>query len=236
MTPNAFEQQYHQLRVSYQDQRGFAQSTTVNVHIYRQTSATAALPEKDALVAAVDQELRRAGGLRLIDVERSHRTMIANAFYGKGSPEDCAVALRHAVRYGRTRPEQLQNYCDRVAQIGLDCSGFVNNYFRAIGRIQQDRNIPDYAHGTTRDAFAEIQARDVLVWANSQGQVLAHPHAHIAVVDSVADNQGHAVVVESASSLGGLTHSTYTFTRVAQHVFRVQRPSGSSFVRVVAVT
>ncbi len=130
MTPIQFEQQYHRLSVSYQDSRGFAHSTTVNVHIYRQTSAAAVLPEKDALVAAVDQELRRAGGLRLIDVERIHREMIARAFYGKGSPEDCAIALRHAVRYSRAQPERLQHYCDQVARIGLDCSGFVNNYFR----------------------------------------------------------------------------------------------------------
>jgi hypothetical protein len=235
MTPLAFEQKYHRLRVSYMGQRGLAQSKIVDVHIYRQTSASASLPEKDALVAAVDRELREAGGLRLIDVERGHRMMIARAFYGKGSPEDCAVALRHAIRYERTSPERLQDYCDRVARIGLDCSGFVNNYFRAIRRITQDRNIADYARGTARDSLADIQPRDVLVWTNTQGQVLAHPHAHIAVVESAPDASGHAVVVESASSLGGLTHSTYTITRVGSRVFRVQRPSGNSHVRICSV-
>lgn len=235
MTPVQFEQQYHRLRVSYQDSRGFAQSTLVDVHIYRQTSAAAVLPEKDALVGAVDQELRRAGGLRLIDVDRSHRQMIARAFYGKGSPEDCAIALRHAIRYGRAQPERLQHYCDQVARIGLDCSGFVNNYFRAIQTISQDQNISQYAQGTARNAVAEIVARDVLVWTNAQGQVLSHPHAHIAVVDSAPDSQGRGVVVESASSLGGLTHSTYTFTLVGPRLFRVQRPSGTSHVRVSLV-
>lgn len=235
MRPIDFEQKYHRVHVSYLGPRGLAKSKTVNVHIYIRTSATARLPEKDALVAAIDQELRRAGGLRLIDVERSHRTMVARAFYGKGSPDDCAVTLRHAIRYGRAQPEQLQHYCDRVARIGLDCSGFVNNYFRAVGTINQDRTIAQYALGTARDDLGDIRARDVLVWTDSHGRVLAHPDAHIAVVNTPPNNRGQAVVVESASSLGGLTHSTYTFTRVGHNLFRVQRPSGTAYVRVVLV-
>ncbi len=228
MTPLEFEQRYHRVRVSYMTERGSAQSQMVNVHIYRQTSANAHLLEKDQLVRRLDQELRRAGGLRMIDVDRSHRTMIAFAFYGKGSPDDCATALRYAVRYERTRPERLQHYCDNVGRIGLDCSGFVNNYFRAIGRLANDRNIAQYAQGTLRDDVSAIRPRDVLVWANSQGTVLQHPRAHIAVVASQPDNHGRATVVEAASSTGGLTHSTYTFTRVGQRLFRVERPASAT--------
>jgi len=235
MTPLEFEQKYHQVRVSYLSPSGLANSRSVNVHIYCQTSPAAVLREKDSLVSQVDQELRRAGGLRLIDVERNDRTMISRAFYGKGSPDDCATALRHALRYSRTQPDRLQQYCDLVAKIGIDCSGFVNNYFRAINRINQDRNIAQYAQGAARDSLAEMQAQDVLIWTNNQGHVLAHPRAHIAILNSSPNRQGHAVVVESASSLGGLTHSTYTFSRVARNLFSVQRPSGTSHVRVVAV-
>ena len=235
MTPLEFEQRYHRLRISYMDQDRFARSRTANIHIYCQTSATATLREKDILVAALSEELRQAHGLRKIDVEPVHRTMVARAFYGKGSPDECAVALRHALRYGRTQPVDLQHYCDQIAKIGLDCSGFVNNYFRSSGIINQDRHISQYARGTARDRFEDIQARDVLVWTNERGNVLGHPHAHIAILNSSLDGQGQAVVVESASSLHGLTHSTYTFTRVRRHLFRVQRPSGTSHVRVVAV-
>jgi hypothetical protein len=195
------------------------------MHIYRQTSADAQFPEKDALVGRLDRELREAGGLAMIDVDRSHREMIARAFYGKGSPEDCATALRYALRYGRTQANQLQHYCDKVALIGLDCSGFVNNYFRAIGRIRADRNIETYAQGTLRDEVSAVQPDDVLVWSDSRGHVLPWPHAHIAVVASAPDRAGQATIVESAASMGGLTHSTYTFTRVGRHVFHVDRPA-----------
>ncbi len=235
MRPTEFERRYHAIRVSYTDQQGFANSRVVDVHIYRQTSATATFPEKDAILSALDKELRQAGGLALIDVDRSHRVMIARAFYGKGSPDDCAVTLRHAVRYRRTEPDRLQHYCDNVAQIGLDCSGFVNNFFRAAGTIQQDRDISEYGRGTARDALDQMQPNDALVFTDAQGNVLAHPRAHIALLENTPDAQGRAVVVESASSLGGLTHSNYTFTRVGRNLFQVRRPSGSSHVRVVLV-
>lgn len=236
MTPLEFEKRYHQIRVSYINERGLAESRTVDVHIYRQTGANAPLPEKDLLLRQLDEELRQAGGLRLIEVDRSHRDMIAAAFYGKGSPDDCARALMYALRYNRTRPEGLQRYCDQVAGIGLDCSGFVNKYFRAIGRINSDRHIDEYARGTLRDALSTIQPRDVLVLTDRRGNVLRHPDAHIAILESATDNNGRATVVEAASSMNGLTHSTYTFTRVDRNLFSVQRPASSTsrtgYVRV----
>jgi hypothetical protein len=236
MTPVEFEQKYHQVRVPFQRQGGFAGSRLVDVHIYCQTGPAVVLREKDALVRHVDQEVRGAGGLRMIDVERNHRMMISRAFYGKGSPDDCAIALKHALRYGRTHPDRLQQYCDQVGKIGIDCSGFVNNYFRAIGKVTHDRNIAQYAHGRARDDLASMQTGDVLIWTNSHGHIHTHPRAHIAILNSAPDRQGHAVVVESAHSLGGLTHSTYTFTQVARNLFHVQRPSGTSHVRVYAVS
>ncbi len=235
MTPIEFERKYHEVRVPYMRQGGFAGSSIINVHIYCQTSPTATLPEKDRLVRLLDQELSQAGGLRLIDVERNHRYMISRAFNGKGTPDDCAIALRHSLRYNRAQANRLQHYCDHVAKIGVDCSGFVNNYFRAIGKIGQDRRIAQYAEGMARGSLAEIQAQDVLVWIDRQGQVRSPPKAHIAIVNSAPDRQGRAVVVESAHSLHGLTHSNYIFSQVARNIFSVRRPSGTSNVRVVAV-
>ncbi len=235
MRPTEFERRYHAIRVSYTDQQGFANSRVVDVHIYRQTSATATFSEKDAILSALDGELRQAGGLALIDVDRSHRVMIARAFYGKGSPDDCAVTCGTPCAIGGPSRIDSSIIATNVAQIGLDCSGFVNNFFRAAGTIQQDRDISEYGRGAARDALDQMQPNDALVFTDAQGNVLAHPRAHIAVLENTPDAQGRAVVVESASSLGGLTHSDYTFTRVGRNLFQVRRPSGSSHVRVVLV-
>jgi len=235
LTPVEFEQKYRQVRVPYLNENGLANSCFINVHIYRQTGPTAQFREKDIIIGYLNRELRRAGGLALIDVNASHRVMIARAFYGKGSPDDYSIALKHALRYGRTPPHRLQHYCDNVAKIGIDCSGFVNNYFRIINRISHDRNIPQYSTGTARDNITEMQATDVLIWTDNQGNVLINPRAHIAILNTRPDGQGRAVVVESASSLNGLTRSTYTFTEVEPALFRVQRPSGRSYVKVIEV-
>jgi hypothetical protein len=227
MTPLEFEDRYHEIQVSHIDGRGLARSHTVNVHRYRQTGPKAEFPEKDVLISRLRTELLRTGGLPMIEVDRSHPDRIARAFYGKGSPEDCATALTYALRYNRTLPERLQHYCDNVAEIGLDCTGFVNSYFRAIGRLKgDDRLIVDYGRGTLRDAVSEIKPLDVVVWPDN---------GHIALVASAPDSHGRATVVESANSLNGLTHSIYTFTRVAPNLFSAQRPSGPSSVKVAQV-
>src|SRR5262249_53059217 len=51
-----------------------------------------------------------------------------NAYTGKGSPEDIALTLRLAVRFGLVAGDtkSLQDYCDKY--LGLDCSAFVCNY------------------------------------------------------------------------------------------------------------
>jgi hypothetical protein len=52
-------------------------------------------------------------------------------FYGKGSPEECQVALQLAVRYEHLTVDGLQGYLDGD-NIGLDCSGFVGCYLRHV--------------------------------------------------------------------------------------------------------
>ena len=52
---------------------------------------------------------------------------VAAPFTGKGSPEDCQIAAQLAVLTQRTTKENLQSYCDE--HMGIDCSGFVGNYF-----------------------------------------------------------------------------------------------------------
>jgi hypothetical protein len=234
LTPVEFEQKYRQVHVPYLNKNGLVNHLYVNVNIYSRTGRNAQFPEKDKILDRLRRDLKGKGGSGL-GVKASHRGMIARAFYGKGSPDDCAMALTYALAYGRTQPYRLQQYCDSVAKIGIDCSGFVNNYFRTINRISEDRIIPKYSKGPARDNITEMQATDVLIWTDNQGNVLINPRAHIAILNTRPDGQGRAVVVESASSLNGLTRSTYTFTEVEPALFRVQRPSGKSHVKVVAV-
>lgn len=276
-TPEQFEALYHKTRVEYRDPIGFFATQTVDVNIYRQTSANASFPEKDAIIAALDRDLRRpivpslgvgdlpdvtphdvstamevtgafvplsgvdaTRAMPLLSVDHRHRSMVSLAFYGKGSPEDCAIALHYAVRYKRTTPQQLQIYCDQTAKIGADCSGFVNSYFRSTGVITADHPISEYGHGKVgkgkvRDALADLRPRDVLVWADRAGNVLGHPKAHIALLASTPSANGAATVVEAAASLGGITHSTYVFTLVTKGVYQVKRRTSMDHVRVVSV-
>jgi hypothetical protein len=235
MNPLQFEEQYHSIAVSYSGQGGLIYNRKVDVHIYLQTSSTAELHEKDVIVSAISWRLCQAGGLRMIDISPEHRMMVARAFYGKGSPSDCKVTLEHAIRFNRVRPERIQEYCDRTGRIGVDCSGFVNNYLMAKGLVTREKNISQYAMGRDRQNMNEIQPDDVLIWTNRFGHVKSHPSAHIALVHSPPDRQGHAVIVESAHSLHGLTHSTYMFSMTRPGVFRVERPSGHGFVKVYSV-
>jgi hypothetical protein len=235
MNPLQFENQYHSIGVSHSGNGGLIYNHTVDVHIYLQTSSNAVLHEKDAIVSALSWRLRQARGLRMIDISPEHRMMVARAFYGKGSPEDCKIALEHAIRFNRVRPERIQEYCDRIGRIGIDCSGFVNNYFLAKGIISQAKNISHYTSGKDRKSLLDIQPDDVIIWTNRHGHVKTHPEAHIALVHSPPDLQGHATIVESAHSLHGLTHSSYIFSMTSPGVFRVQRPSGHGFVKVYSV-
>jgi len=222
LTPVRFADRYLNTRVSVVDpDSGLARGTAVRVHIYNNAGIDrrrANMEEKDALVRRVRRELRRAGGLGLIDVESEHVTQIAHAFFGKGFPEDYAVALRHAVRYGRATLGGLQNYCDNVARLGLDCSGFVNAYFLTIQRIAEPRHISTYDRAQGRRSEGGIRDLDVLIWKHTDV-------AHIAVVDHVIPRSSplRMVVVESAGSKGGLRSSEYTIVDYRNGLFKVDR-------------
>ncbi len=102
---------------------------------------------RQRLINLVRGELRQAGGPRMIDAVESDILQIAHAFFAKGSPQECAIVCKHALRHGRATPAGLQNYCDTIAKIGLDCSGYVDNYFITIGKISGLHSISQYARG-----------------------------------------------------------------------------------------
>ena len=226
LSPSAFADRYHRTRVSYLDPAtGLARGVVVDVHLYnnRSSGTRADMREKAWINGMIRSELRRARGLTLIDVNDSHPTMVMRAFCGKGTPEEFGVTLTHALRYGiqtgRVSPAGLQGWCDGTARLGLDCSGFVNAYFTATGRLEQPMEIGSYERrGRPRRGPADIQDRDVLIWRRIRGR-------HIAVVDRIlAGDPLRMVVVESSSSGGGLTSYTYAVRdRQGDNLFLVDR-------------
>ena len=234
LSPVEFANMFRNVRVDYFDPRsGMADSVTIDVHIYSNNGIDdrrGNMAEKSRLVTALKRELRRAGGLGLIGVERGHKVQIAHCFFGKGNPEEFKVTLQYALRYNRATPLNLQNYCDRNARLGIDCSGFVNTYFERIGTISRHRHINEYERGTLRSSPDEIRALDVLVWQNTTMR-------HIAVVDHVIEGTDplKMVVVESSGSKGGLAVSEYTVLGVNNQVFRVNRGAGSTGTSTVKI-
>lgn len=111
------------------------------------------------------------------------RQAINRAFNGKGSPEDCALALQFAVEQQDCEPGEanVQAYCDD--HLGLDCNGLVDRYF---GRA--DSHLPsEYVAGNSvklRNRLEEVEQGDCLVWCDKTGQVFAFPpNRHIALVE-----------------------------------------------------
>lgn len=222
LSPVEYADLFHNVRVDYfHPESGMANSVTINVHIYNNNGIEKRrgnMIEKSILNSAIRLELRNANGLGLISVKREHRAQVAHCFYGKGDPDEYRVTLMHALRYGRATPGNLQNYCDRVAKLGLDCSGFVNSYFKHIGRITESRHIDTYERGFLRSAEREIRGLDVLIWQLEKLR-------HIAVVDHVIAGTDplKMVVVESSGSKEGLSTSVYTVLSVKNQIFRVDR-------------
>ena len=232
LTPLEFEALYHQVYVPHVDpQSGMAGGTTVNVHCYRNQDPLmpkrhSNMAERDILVALLKEEVRQAAGA-LIGVQESDKQAIAGAFYGKGSPAAYAITLGYALRYRRSSLASLPTYCDDQAKLGIDCSGFVNQYFLATGRISAAQGIDVYAQKAVRTQAGEIKNLDVLIWLD---------YSHIAVIDHGLPNSKQFVVVESAGSKGGLTHSTYSMQEVNKDaVFKVHRGGSAQDVAQVYI-
>jgi len=169
----------------------------------------------------------------------SDRIAASRAFHGKASVAQCQRTLA-AIWDSGFAGMNLQNYCD--THLGIDCSGFVNNYF-LIEHGLGETNIRGYYNrgsSSTRTNFSDFRARDVLIWCDNHGNINTSGR-HIAVIDNVQANAGNelrASVVESTGTLG-LVDSVYTFIETSRSgVYRVHRPlkpSRREHVRVVPV-
>jgi hypothetical protein len=132
MTPSEYADRYRNLTVGFTDG-----DVTVTIQRYHLGGPD---DEKDRLVQAVKEhiraELKRDPDFKLsliVNEDTSTATYkevaphLVGPFTGKGSPEDCQIAAQLAVLTKRTSKENLRRYCDD--HLGLDCSGFVGNYF-----------------------------------------------------------------------------------------------------------
>jgi hypothetical protein len=117
---------------------------------------------------------------------------IWRSFVGKGSPDDIALTLRLAVRYGLTHPAALRSYCDRY--LGLDCSGFVANY--ANSELGMNFDVANTAANSfaplnmRRASIDDVQPLDVLVWSQTN---------HVAIIDSLDQDRINFDRMKSAS-------------------------------------
>jgi hypothetical protein len=123
--------------------------------------------------------------------------------FGKGSPAAVRVYLRLAERYGLAS-RGLQAFADE-RKVGLDCSGFVSNYFVARGLMEQaevmNRGASSFDQtARRRSRLEDVRVGDVMVWSD---------HSHVAIIDSAPDR----VIVKD---------------RVTQHAQAHGRPHGSS--------
>jgi len=212
---------------------------SVNVHIYI-NNASKFKTEHPKLApntrewAALMRSLRKEAGGRNSNLYKNQGLSTKLAFFGKGSPLDYSLALGLAIRYGRLKAGTLQNYCDKVARLGLDCSGFVGQYFNRIGKFTQDdvRRLSaarwaSRPENKVRKGIREIKTADVLIWTGK---------GHVALIDQVL-GKGKFKVVESCFSGGGLRNEEYeielkktkgkTVKKENKQVFRIKVRAGS---------
>jgi hypothetical protein len=220
--------------------RSFLQSCkeAAKVHIYINNSAT--FKQKHPNNAPNTREwsalmgsMRKEAGGRNVNLYKKQGLSIKLAFFGKGSPWDYSLALGLAIRYGRLRSSTLQRYCDKIARLGLDCSGFVGQYFNYMGKFTQE-DVRKYSaarwanrpKNKVRKTINEIKSTDVLIWTGK---------GHVALVDKVLGN-GKFRIVESCYSGGGLRKSEHdielktsnkkTVKKESKEVFRIKVRAG----------
>ncbi len=241
MSPSQYKSRYINLRVdiaaaiSTPDAACQNEVQTVSIRSYRNASMDSG--------SVQDEKNRLVSLMRRNRYSRSDRVAVARSFSGKATVAQCQRAVAAIWQLGLATSTTLQSYCDTY--LGLDCSGFVNNYFLHAHNLQE-RNINSYYQcGRTnlRENFSEFRNKDVLIWCDNQGHLNGSRGRHIAVIDRVREmsmtgNDLEASVVESTGSLG-LVESIYTFYETSKTgVYRIHRPlkpSTRNHVKVVPV-
>ncbi|RMG26813.1 MAG: hypothetical protein D6730_08305 [Bacteroidetes bacterium] len=235
MTPLEFKKKYECIRVK--DPHHPGRVYTIQVTKYRRLHSKNPASKVNLQEWRTLREATRAG--RELQI---YRTAIAHAFHGKAPPRECRMALEMALKYQRASAQSLQTYSNK--NLGLDCSGFVNQYFLHTSKITKEQSIWTYfsrGKKQKRENLSEISNLDVIIWTDKNGVPHKKPAKtpHIAVVQQVQptqNNQLNVVIVESTGRLG-LRHANCTFYPSSKTaVFELQRPQKrNAFVRVVPV-
>ena len=201
MTPWEYASRYLPVQVP-----GSAGTYPIDISRYHLGAPTAA---KDQILAAVSNHFainqRKDAGYRLelnvndepVEFGRREELIPAlNAFWGKGSPEDCQIVLQLALMLGGIRPERLQSWAD--ANLGVDCNGFVGNYL--FREVQQNgwQKVPaktEIGPSSTIDLYFKHWAQDSI---EDLGTVLpGRMHLIVRV-----DDNGHVIPRYSGGKVG----------------------------------
>ena len=171
------------------------------------------------------QSILQAGRANQVYWNSTHIDGATQCFYGKGSPDDVANALRvvedvavAALDHPALKPFRkiLQDPDSRLAEvcstyIGVDCNGFVGNYGKENDLPKADPNlIPSLWKNVGpidqwRSRVEDIAELDVLIW----------PHgSHIAIIDSM--DHGQFTICQSTGGGGPQISTGHTITAAGQ--------------------
>jgi len=226
--PCQFMNRYRDLYVRVDESRRagpFALTRYVNP-ITRADEMAPALAEKDEIIQALRSQYRRITGRvqsgDTIEAPRDkqsewyaalrnrpiNKQAMMRSMSGRGAPEEIEMTLEAAVACGRIQSSDtsIQGFIDKY--MGLDCAGFVGNYFKAIGFSWSgggDNPTPGpstpprgYASkGTCRSSGAEVATCDVILFPQGPER----EHEHVAIVGHVLSG-GLLTVCESSGSFG----------------------------------
>lgn len=96
---------------------------------------------------------------------------IRECFWGHGQIEEIALLLELALKAGLVTPDRLQEWVTSDQKIGLDCNGFTNAYYSALGCFL---NKPIYYHNKYRHiagtayTWDDINYDSAVLWARQK--------------------------------------------------------------------
>jgi hypothetical protein len=203
------------------------QIVTIRIDKYLQNNGSTrnknGLAAKDAIIGAMVAETKTSWAAHTFNIDGwlVGKVDVACVFMGKGSPAEIANAVWLASRYGLilidpkrknhsgVRTRTFTEFCDDC--VGLDCNGFVNNFFS----FSRDKSIDTYDVGypkARRQSVDEVKANDVLIFIEEDdaaaknvksGQPGGTSYKHIALVDTATPVDKDQLQLTLAQSSGG---------------------------------
>lgn len=187
MFPHEFRGYYHDLPVGLPGNR----STTVSVYKYQAGWASEPAGQQYLLT----KRIRKHHGAGISPILESwlSTSRPTAVFAGHGLPEEISLVCTLAVNCGFKTEDELRAWV--LKYIGIDCNGFVNAYYMAIGTFSRVlHSHPSYlSHAKPARSVSEITYDSCMLWASRKDRgnkpdefkVVQNPSdsAHIAVVD-----------------------------------------------------